>query len=202
MTAAALTWLADLLPTPPPARELAARETLFRQGDAARAIFGVESGRVDLIRHGADGRHVLLHRARAGELFAEAALFSDIYHCDAVAAMPSRVVVLGKSALLQAFRRQPAQAERFMALLARQVQTLRGRLALRDVRSARDRLLAHLELKAGAARRSVTIEGTLKELAAELGLTHESLYRTLAVLERDGSIRRKGRSIILAPRGR
>ncbi len=198
----ALAWLGQLLPAPPPARSLASGAALFRQGDPARAIYGVEAGRVDLIRHGADGRRVLLHRARAGELFSEAALFSEVYHCDAVAAMPSQVRILAKSALLQAFRREPAQAERFMALLARQVQSLRGRIALRDVRSARERVLAHLELRAGAARRVVTVEGTLKELAAELGLTHESLYRTLAALERDGSIRRNGRSISLTRRAR
>ena len=40
------------------------------------------------------------------------------------------------------------------------------------------------------------LRGTLKDLAAELGLTHEALYRTLAALERparSGAITAKSR---------
>ena len=36
----------------------------------------------------------------------------------------------------------------------------------------------------------MTLSGTLKDLAAELGLTHEALYRTLAALTRSGEIKR------------
>ena len=41
------------------------------------------------------------------------------------------------------------------------------------------------------------IEGTLKDLAAELGLSHEALYRTLAKLEAAGRIRRGAATITL-----
>jgi hypothetical protein len=37
-------------------------------------------------------------------------------------------------------------------------------------------------------------------LAAEIGLTHEALYRTLATLERSGEITRKGEKIVLSTR--
>jgi DNA-binding MarR family transcriptional regulator len=41
---------------------------------------------------------------------------------------------------------------------------------------------------------TLRLGGTLMDLAAEIGLTHEALYRTLASLERDGAIARtKGR---------
>ncbi|MFI5002919.1 MAG: helix-turn-helix domain-containing protein [Reyranellales bacterium] len=35
-------------------------------------------------------------------------------------------------------------------------------------------------------------------MAAEIGLTHEALYRTLAALEKDGVIARSGMRIVLA----
>jgi DNA-binding phage protein len=36
------------------------------------------------------------------------------------------------------------------------------------------------------------VSGTLKQLAADLGLTHEALYRTLARMAADGEITRNG----------
>jgi CRP-like cAMP-binding protein len=183
-------------------RVLAAGETLFRQGDRAAAIFEVEQGRVRLIRHSIDNHPVPLHTARAGELFAEAALFADRYHCDAVAAVPSRVRAYPKRALLAALRNDPALAERFMAVLARQIHVLRSRLEERNIRSARERVLNRLVLAAGEHGRTMSWDGTLMDLAAEMGLSHEVLYRTLAALEKDGTIIRTRSTITLRKDGR
>jgi CRP-like cAMP-binding protein len=178
-------------------RELAAEEVLFRQGDKAFAIFEIDEGRLRLIRNTVDSRRVVLHTARAGELFAEAALFSGAYHCDAVAAVASRVRVYPKRDLLASFRADPIRGERFMATLARQIHTLRARLEERNIRSARERLLHHVALCAGTDGRTMPLEGTLMDLAAEIGLSHEALYRTLAGLEKEGAIRRTASGIML-----
>ena len=69
----------------------------------------------------------------------------------------------------------------------------------RNIRSARERVRHYLALNAGADGRSVALTGTLKEAAAELGLTHEAFYRTLAALERAGEIKRAGAKISDAP---
>ncbi len=55
-------------------RHLEASEALFRQGDPAVAIFRLQSGRVRLLRQTEDGSSVVMHVARPGETFAEAAL--------------------------------------------------------------------------------------------------------------------------------
>jgi CRP/FNR family transcriptional regulator, dissimilatory nitrate respiration regulator len=181
-------------------RELDEGQALFRQGDKAFAIFEVERGRLRMVRNTAAGRSVVLHTARTGEFFAEAALFATTYHCDAVAAAPSRVRVYPKRELLAAFRSDPALAERFMAVLARQIISLRASLEERNIRSASERVLHHLALAAGPEGRPMPLEGTLMDLAVEIGLTHEALYRTLAKLEKEGAIRR-GRTGIALRRG-
>ncbi len=180
-------------------RRLEAGEALFHQGDAAASIFAVEQGRLRLVRHVFDSHAVTLHTARPGELLAEAALFAKAYHCDAVASVPSVVRIFAKRELLAAFRRDPALAERFMAVLARQVQALRGRLEERNIRSARERVLHRLALLADGDR-TVRIAGTLKDLAEEIGLSHEALYRALAALEREGAIARRPSAITLLGR--
>jgi CRP-like cAMP-binding protein len=177
--------------------ELSAGERLFRQGDKAYAIFEIEQGRLRLVRHTVDSRRIVLHTARAGELFAEAALFAPTYHCDAVADIASRVRVYPKRDLLAAFRAEPRAAEAFMALLARRIHALRARLEERDIRSARERLVHHVARCAGGDGRTMRLEGTLLDLAAEIGLTPEALYRTLSALEHEGIIRRTEGAIVL-----
>ena len=84
-----------------------------------------------------------------------------------------------------------------MALLAREIMRLRTRLEQRNIRSARERVLHFLALDAGADGRTVRLRRTLKELAAELGLTHEAFYRALADLAADGEIERRKNKIVL-----
>jgi CRP/FNR family transcriptional regulator, dissimilatory nitrate respiration regulator len=54
---------------------LGAGDTLFRQGDRATHLFFVETGQLKMSRPLSAGSIVTLHVARAGELFAEGALF-------------------------------------------------------------------------------------------------------------------------------
>ena len=178
-------------------RVLAPSELLFRQGDPAAAIYKVESGRLRLIRRTVDDHLVILHTARRGEFFAEASLFADAYHCDAVAAAPSSVRVYPKQSVKEAMRTDPALAEAFMARLARQLQELRARMELRNIRSARERVLQYLRLHAGVHGRSIAIEGQLQDIAAEIGMTREALYRTLAALETEGHLSRTETEIML-----
>jgi len=178
-------------------RDLVSGELLFKQGDPADAIYKIESGRLRLVRRTVDDHLVILHTARSGEFFAEASLFADAYHCDAVAATPSRVRGYPKANMLRAFRTDPVLAEDFMARLARQLQELRARMELRNIRSARQRVLQYLRLRAGIHGRSIPIEGQLQDIAAETGMTREVLDRTLAALEAEGQVARTKTSILL-----
>jgi CRP-like cAMP-binding protein len=178
-------------------RELARGEPLFSQGDASAAIYRVESGRLRLTRRTVDDHLVILHTARRGEFFTEAALFAESYHCDAVAAVASRVRVYPKATVLEALRADPVLAEAFMARLARQLQDLRARMELRNIRSARERVLQYLRLRAGTSGRSIPIEGEIQDIAAEIGMTREALYRALAALDAEGLVLRAATGIIL-----
>jgi CRP-like cAMP-binding protein len=167
---------------------LTPEESLFRRGDEPKGLFLVESGEVRLTRVDTAGREIILFRAHDGDLLAEASLFSNVYHCDATAAAPSVVRLFPKAALLEGFDRDPRAAQGFMAMLARQVMSLRTRLENRNLKTARERVLHHLAYNVDGG--SVAITGDLKAMAAELGLSHETLYRTLASLEAEGAIAR------------
>ena len=178
-------------------RSLARNEVLFRQGDKVTAIYFVETGRLRLERRTFDGRVLILGTTPAGEFFVEAALFADIFHCDAVATEPSRVRVYPKTAVLNVLRTDPGSAMSFLALVARQVIELRQQLELMKVRSAKDRVMLYLDFNAGPDGRTVNLRGQLQDVASELGMTREALYRTLASLEGAGAIERAGVRILL-----
>jgi CRP-like cAMP-binding protein len=178
-------------------RTLARNEVLFRQGDKVAAIYFVEAGRLRLDRRTFDGRVLTLGTTPADEFFVEAALFADIFHCDAVATEPSRVRIYPKTAVLNALRTDPASAMSFLKLVAHQVIELRQQLELMKIRSAKDRVMLYLDFNAGPDGRTVNLRGELQYIASELGLTREALYRTLAGLERTGAIERAGDRIMI-----
>lgn len=191
-----LDWLPPAILDISKPRALQSNEFLFRQGEPATAIYRVEEGRVRLVRYTIDDHLAVLHTAGPGEFFAEAALFTDSYHCDAVAAGAAHVRGYPKREVVRALR-DPDLAKRYMALLAQELYTLRTRLEQRNIRSARDRIVQHLALHADAQSGAVHLNGTLMDLAGEIGLSHEALYRNLAALEDASVITRAKDSIVL-----
>ena len=181
-------------------RKVKTGEVLFRLGDKTLGLCEVIVGRVRLARVDRSGREIVLHVAGPGETLAEASLFSPQYHCDAIANTDAIVRIYPKREVLAAFGENPKAAWAFTETLAQQVMNLRTRVEQRNIRSARERVRHFLMLNVGSDRRTVKLRGTLKDLAGEIGLTHEALYRTLATLERSGEITRKGEKIVLSKR--
>ena len=144
-----------------------------------------------LARVDRSGREAVLQVAASGDTFAEASLFSSTYHCDAIATTDALVRLYPKGVLIKELERNPKAAQAFAAMLAHQVMTLRTRLEQRNIRSARDRVRHYLAVNADPSGRAVRLSTTLKDIAAELGLSHEALYRTLAEMSADGEIERR-----------
>lgn len=181
----------------PTLRAVPAGNLLFRRGDKTFGIFFVAAGRLRMQRVTPDGGTVTLHVARAGEMFAEASLFAERYQCDVVAETDSTLWLYPQDELMQRLRGDPESLWTFAAGLACSLHGLRQRYELKQIRSAPERVLQLLRLRCdetGAYRPS----GVLKEMAAELGLTHEALYRALATLEKAGRIRRTDGTVQLA----
>ena len=166
-------------------RDLRMGDALFRQDDPSRAMFFLQSGAVDLIRHTEDGQKVTMFRATAGDTIAEPSVFSDRYHCDAIAKQNSIVFSMDRQSVLAAMTTDSEFAIAFVKRLAGQVQTYRRQLELLAIRSAKDRVLA------GLADGRLT--GTVLEFAADLGLSHEGVYRALAELTRNGQVEHPAR---------
>jgi len=185
----------------PSERECVSGTEIFRDGDPATHVYTVARGRVRLIRFTSEGTPITLFRAEAGETFAEAALFAENYHCTAQAEADSLIHCYECAALVAALKSRPEAMLRYGALLSRQVRELRTKLETLTIRAADDRILHYLRLSSDRCGR-IWQTTTRKEMAQELGLTHETFYRRLAVLEKKGLLRRERDQIILLPAGR
>ena len=185
-------WLSAAVRANASDRRLRAGETLFHAGDRTVGLYEVLKGRVRLVRVDRSGREAVLQAASAGDTLAEASLFSSTYHCDAAATTEAVVRLYPKAVLFAELARDPRLARAFAAMLAQQVMALRTRLERHNIHSARERVRHFLTVNMSADGRTVALPGTLKELAADLGLTHEALYRTLARMTADGEIKRTG----------
>lgn len=160
-------------------------DVLFRQNQPTSGIFQVVDGCVTLQRTGLGGEDLTLHRAVSGSYFAEASIFSQTYHCDAICSQAGQVVKIAKDALTSAMRSDPVFAESFTRLLAVQVQQYRAHIELLAIPSAKDRILAAVQ--AGY------LDTTVTELATRINLSHEACYRGLRALCDDGRLVRTGR---------
>jgi len=153
-----------------------AGDAVFRRGDPIRHMHVVISGTTCLMRYTEAGSPVVLQRAESGTLLAESSLFATSYHCDGVAlgeVAMHRVTARSVKAAMQA---DAELAMAFAAYLAREVQRMRMKAELLSIRSVRDRLDGWLAFNAGA----LPPRGNWKQLAGELGVSPEALYRELA----------------------
>ena len=167
-----------------------ARETLFRQGAVTKGLYIVLSGRVHLERVGPNGERFVIHRATAGTSFAEASIFSEHYHCDAVVIEAGEFTRIDKTAVLAAFA-DVEFARAYGRQAAKQIQAQRQLLEIVGIRNATERVMAGLV--AGL------LDGTVVDFASLLHLSHEATYRVLRTLVDAGRIINPSRGIYRLP---
>jgi CRP-like cAMP-binding protein len=166
-------------------RALAKAAQLFSRGDRPQAMYFVASGEVHLLRTSLTGDQIVLQRARKGFL-AEASLDQARYHCDAIAVRPSELLVIPRKAFRDALTDE-AFGKIWMAHLAGELRRVRAQAERMTLKTAEARIVHYIETEGDNG--SIVLNGSKKDWANELGLTHEALYRALARMERSGQIR-------------
>lgn len=170
-------------------------QCIFRLGDEVDAVYRVLEGEVCLTRFSPEGGKIVLHRAREGDFFAEASLFGPRYHCDAICTRPGRCLRLPAEALRHCLSNDPGFAMEWVATLSRNLRRQRAaqeRLGLKNMRMR----VIHYIIDRGSDG-CVELDQPIIRWAAELGVSHEALYRTLSEMERDGVLQRQGHTLCL-----
>lgn len=158
-------------------RRVAQGEHLFHRGDRVRFLFVVDEGAVELVRPQPNGAPIVLQRAGHHDVLAEASLYSQNYHCDAVAISPSVVFAVSRPALLARLRDDSTFGEMWSAHLASEVQSARYRSEILTRKTVAERLDAWLDWHGVC----LPPKGEWKGLAARIGVSPEALYRELGL---------------------
>jgi len=158
---------------------------VFCRSEPVHSIFVLISGQVQMQKITKEGQMVVIHQVQEQESFAEAALFSDQYHCDCVCLSNVSIMKISKPAVLKAMSTDSSFANALVQMLSYQVQHYRQRLKISSIYSAKDRVLAALS--------SNTPYLKITDLAASIGLSHEACYRALSSLVKDGKLKKLGR---------
>lgn len=151
-------------------------ERVFLAGQTVRHLFVVRTGGVQMLRRHASGAALVVQRVRPGGLLAEASLFAQRYHCDALATGSTLLARIPKASVEDLQAQEPGWLLEFAAHLAVEVQRTRARAELLSLRKVGERIDAWCMLEqAGIPER-----GRWADWAAELGVSPEALYRELA----------------------
>lgn len=157
-------------------QKLAAGNILFRAEDQVISLFLVTAGALRLTRTLPHGFQLTLQRAAPGSILAEASLFADRYHCDASADEDSVLLVVPLRKIRAAFGDDPGLASALARHLAIEVHRARTHAETLSLKTVAERVDAWIILNDG----SLPPKGHWQQVASEIGVTPEALYRELA----------------------
>jgi CRP-like cAMP-binding protein len=170
------------------------RTVLFHQGDPCEGFYMVLDGMVRLYKSSADGREHVVEVIRAGQSFAEAAVFAGA-DCPVTAETlePSRLLFFPKAPYRAFLEARPQVLFGLIASLSVRMHHLVAKVERLTLCDARQRVAGFVSDLVGATPPPHTLDVSKRTMAAQLGLTPETLSRTLASLQAEGVIRLDGR---------
>jgi CRP-like cAMP-binding protein len=156
-------------------RAFAAGEPVFHLGDAVQLVHAVRRGVVHLVRVHEDGTSLILQRAGPGSILAEASVYSTVYYCGARAETAALTFSIDRDVFRRRIVQNPEYAEAWGRRLAHEVHRARLQAEILSLRTVADRLSSWI-----AWNGSLPTKGQWSNLAQELGVSPEALYREIA----------------------
>jgi CRP-like cAMP-binding protein len=157
-------------------QKLAAGDTLFRASDPVLSLFLVSAGAFRLVRTLPHSFQLTLQRAGPGAVLAEASLFTRNYHCDALAVENSVLRVVSLQQVRDTLRHDPEFATALTRHLAHEVHRARAQTEILSLKTVAERIDAWMTLNDG----ELPPKGRWRQIASEIGVSTEALYRELA----------------------
>jgi len=163
-------------------------EEIFGEEESADFVYKVVSGAVRTVRILSDGRRQVGAFHLAGEIFGVE--LGETHRFSAEAVVDCKIALVRRSVVERAADQQAGAARELWALATRDLARLQDHMLLLGRKSANERVSAFLLEMADRTDRTDFVELPMSraDIADYLGLTIETISRTLSQLERDGSI--------------
>jgi len=185
-------------------RKLRRREVLFRNGESFGALYAIRTGFFKTRVATEDGRDQVTGFQMAGEIIGLDGIVNDQHTCDAVALEDAEVCVMPFHRIEQLSREVPALQRHVHQIMSREIVREHGVMLLLGSMRAEERLAAFLlnlvqRLHArGFSRSEFVLRMTREEIGSYLGLTLETVSRTLSKFMEDGIVQVEKRHLRIA----
>jgi CRP/FNR family cyclic AMP-dependent transcriptional regulator len=181
-------------------RKLKAREPVFRQGDAADAVFYVEKGKIQIRVTSKQGKEAIIAVHARGDFFGEGCLIGQpLRLATAVATTAAAVTRIEKASMVRILMEQPHISAAFMAFLLSRNMRIEADLVDQMFNSSEQRLARLLLLLANFAKEGemqpVVAKVNQDVLAARVGTTRSRInhfmnkFRKLGYIEYNGTLK-------------
>lgn len=180
------------------------RQFIFMEGDPARWLCVVRTGRVKIVKHSASGKDVVLELLGPGELFGGVAVIERRpYPAAAQAIEPTVVVKIPADVVVALAERQPSLIREMALMMGRRLRAAHDAVRSLAVEPVERRLAATLVRL--AEREGVRAQGglalpfhlTRQSLADMSGTTVETTIRVVGRWVRDGLVADEGGRLVL-----
>ena len=176
-------------------RKLRAGQSLYRQGEAFGFIYAVRSGTLKSTVGRGDGRDQVCGFHMGGDVLALDGVASGVHTSSSTALEDSAVCAIAYAPLLASFVSDPTLQRRMNRLLGLEIVRGHKHMLMLGVSSARERVAAFLlDLsdrfqRHGHSPSDFNLRMTRAEIGSFLGMTLETVSRTLSALQQQGAIR-------------
>lgn len=173
-------------------RRIEPKEYVFNEGDPAHFIYRIETGAVSLFKVLPDGRRQILGFAYPGDFIGLGVQGEHIMNAQAI--KPTRIRSLSLATLHQIATHDPSLSFTLYQAVSQELAATRDLLMTTGHRSASERVAAFLMAlsrrneRIGENPKTINLPMTRADIADFLGLTIETVSRTLTKLKTKGLI--------------
>ncbi len=182
-------------------RKVRRRETLFRTGERFTSLYAIRTGVFKTRVTSDDGRDQVTGFQMAGEIIGLDGIVNEKHTCDAVALEDAEVCVMPFNRIEELSREVKALQRHVHQIMSREIVRDHGVMLLLGSMRAEERLAAFLlnlvqRLHArGFSRSEFVLRMTREEIGSHLGLTLETVSRTLSKFMEDGIVEVEKRNL-------
>lgn len=172
--------------------QMAAHDTIFREGDPAQHMFSIAAGTVKLYKLLSDGRRQITAFLFPGDFFGLAVDGGYAYTAEAVT--PVTLCRFPRRKLEGLLEEVPRLEKRMLNLAITELAAAHDQMLLLGRKTAREKVASFLIMLSQRAQRRqmpanpLVLAMSRSDIADYLGLTIETVSRTLTQLKRDGII--------------
>jgi CRP-like cAMP-binding protein len=176
---------------------------LFREGEKARGLIYLASGKAKVYRTGVGGREHILRMLTAYDITGFHLLFTEnIWHASSVAVEECVACTIEKNALLKILRNNAELSLKFNQLLSGELTYSYDKMVSLTQKHVRGRLVESLLMLVKiygyeADGKTINISLSRNDIAHLSNMTSSNAIRTLSTLASEGNIKIKGRRITI-----